>query len=134
MAYHSKAEAARMAGVSRATISRRVDSGKLSAVDGKIETSEMLRVWPNSKVDNKKYQSVHDAALVLEAEISQLKLRLEAANALLDAKDQHLDELGHSLKLLELQKALPADKTTFQIFVLCASLIACFTLAVVFSG
>ena len=134
MAYHSKAEAARMAVVSRATISRRVDSGKLSAVDGKIETSEMLRVWPNSKVDNKKYQSVHDAALVLEAEISQLKLRLEAANALLDAKDQHLDELGHSLKLLELQKAPPADKTTFQIFVLCASLIACFTLAVVFSG
>ena len=41
----SKSEAARLAGVSRQTIHRKVSQGELSATDGMIDTSELIRVF-----------------------------------------------------------------------------------------
>lgn len=45
MALVSKAKAAKLAGVSRTTIHRYINDGKLSASDGKVDTSELLRVF-----------------------------------------------------------------------------------------
>lgn len=45
MALVSKAKAARLAGCSRTTIHRYINDGKLSESDGKIDTSELLRVF-----------------------------------------------------------------------------------------
>ena len=79
MAWKNISETARMAGVSRATVHRRIKDGKLSATEGKIQISEILRVWPNAKVDSKKYQTVHDATVEMDTE-----------NRLLKAENQHL--------------------------------------------
>ena len=45
MAEVTKSEAARLAGVTRQTIHRKVKSGDLSAIRGKIDTSELIRVF-----------------------------------------------------------------------------------------
>ena len=45
MALVSKSKAAKLAGVSRTTIHRYVKNGKLSANNGEIETSELIRVF-----------------------------------------------------------------------------------------
>jgi len=45
MALVSKAKAARLAGCSRTTIHRYINEGKLSESDGKIDTSELMRVF-----------------------------------------------------------------------------------------
>lgn len=45
MALVSKAKAARLAGCSRTTIHRYINEGKLSESDGKLDTSELLRVF-----------------------------------------------------------------------------------------
>ena len=44
-----KSKAARMVGVSRQTIHRKVSSGELSATDGMIDTSELIRVFGSIK-------------------------------------------------------------------------------------
>lgn len=44
-----KSKAARMVGVSRQTIHRKVSSGELSATDGQIDTSELIRVFGSIK-------------------------------------------------------------------------------------
>jgi len=44
-----KSKAARMAGVSRQTIHRKIASGELSATDGQIDTSELIRVFGDIK-------------------------------------------------------------------------------------
>lgn len=45
MALVSKSKAARLAGVSRTTIHRYINDGKLSESDGKIDTSELIRAF-----------------------------------------------------------------------------------------
>lgn len=45
MALVSKAKASRLAGCSRTTIHRYINEGKLSESDGKIDTSELMRVF-----------------------------------------------------------------------------------------
>lgn len=45
MALVSKSKAARLAGVSRTTIHRYINEGKLSESGGKIDTSELVRVF-----------------------------------------------------------------------------------------
>ncbi len=52
MAMVSKAEAARIAGVSRTTIHRYVKQGKISAVSGDIETAELMRVFGDLSLDS----------------------------------------------------------------------------------
>ena len=45
MALVSKSEAARLAGVSRTTIHRKIKDGQLSATSGKVDTAELIRVF-----------------------------------------------------------------------------------------
>ena len=52
MALVSKTEAAKLTGKSRTTIHSYVNKGKLSATDGKIETSELIRVFGELKTES----------------------------------------------------------------------------------
>jgi excisionase family DNA binding protein len=56
MALHSIPEAAKLAGVTRQTMYKAVKDGRISATEGTeggkvIDTAELLRVYPNLKVD-----------------------------------------------------------------------------------
>jgi hypothetical protein len=132
MALHSKSEAARMAGVSRATINRRIKDGKLSASGGKIETTELLRVWPNASTDPKGSQGVQNVAVELEIENRVLKTENRGLRERLEDKDSSLEDLRQSVRLLEQQKAPPPDNSTKLIIVLSLVLVAGFSFAVIF--
>ena len=100
MAYSIR-EAAEAAGVSKSTIQRRLKEGDISRnADGKIDPSELARVYPNSvKVSRDHGQNI---AIGTErdtqntgdehTEISILKAELEAARKLAEERDR---ELGH---------------------------------------
>ena len=111
MAWKNISETARMAGVSRATVHRRIKQGKLSATEGKIQISEILRVWPNAKVDSKKYQTVHDAAVEMDTENKLLKAENQHLKAQLAEGQNSRDLLERSMLMIE-QKTAPRDYST----------------------
>lgn len=103
MALHSKTEAAKMAGVSRATIHRKVSNGLLSAQSGMIETSELLRIYPNSKLSNDGSSVTPDATLMLKHEYDLLKKDLDAKDAKIEALETLIDNKDFQIKLIGAQ-------------------------------
>jgi predicted RNase H-like nuclease (RuvC/YqgF family) len=100
MAYSIR-EAAEAAGVSKSTIQRRLKEGDISRnADGKIDPSELARVYPDSvKVSLDHGQNTVSGTLRdtqntgdEHTEISILKAELEAARKLAEERDR---ELGH---------------------------------------
>ena len=127
MALVNLSEAARLAGVSRATLYKHITTGKISKSelpDGSpaIDTSEIKRVYS---------QHVQDAVEITQTTVEaihrdneKLRAELRAAHELLTAKDEHIDTLKKALVLLEnrqviiqgTQEQTPVKRTFFQKF------------------
>lgn len=103
MKQFSLSEAAKVAGVSKSTIFRAVKTGKISAErDGseyRIDASELFRVFP---VKQPETVQRHDA----EPHVAQVgetakDVEIRMLRELLDAKDQQIETLQQSLRLIE---------------------------------
>jgi len=118
MALITISEAARLAKKNRTTIYKYINNGKLSvvaSVDGikKIDTSELIRVFPDCKIekeqqqgDNATQQQSTDEINNLRKEIQHLKELMKAQQELLVEKDKRNEDLKHALLLIE--SKLPA--------------------------
>ena len=104
----SQRRAAQAWGVSRATIQRAVSSGKLSVLpDGTIDPAEMLRAFGEAKGGPQGHYNEplgphlgREDEMAFQAEIRVLKAQIEAKEALLSAKDRHIEDLSQALRLL----------------------------------
>jgi len=108
----SQRRAAEMWGVSRRTIQRAIQSGKMSVnSEGLIDPSEMLRVFgpaagkrstgaeePPKEPLAPPY--AHTQNSDLQQEITRLRAALAAKDELLAAKDRHIEDMSLSLRLL----------------------------------
>ena len=97
----SKTEAAKLAGVTRQTIHRRVKSGDLSATGGEIDTSELLRVFgtlqrPLDITDedsgNKPWATRPDPAVEVLARVDALESQLAVTREQLSDTAKDRDE------------------------------------------
>lgn len=128
MAQVSISEAAKLAGKNRTTIYKYINSGRLSAVvsvDGvkKIDISELLRVFPDCKIDKKQQQGDNvtqqlatDEINRLQQEIQHLKALMQAQQKLLDEKTERNNDLKQALLLLESKSPEKSAKRNFWIF------------------
>jgi septal ring factor EnvC (AmiA/AmiB activator) len=73
-----KSKAARMAGVSRQTIHRKIASGELSATDGQIDTSELIRVFGDIKNPDDVSQDVSQPVSNPSQRNSNVQVQLQA--------------------------------------------------------
>lgn len=129
MSHLSQREAAQRWGVSRATLQRAIKAGDLSAVEGRIDPAEMLRVYgepksrpvgrlgeplesssePGGPEPAQVAQSVARSRLTeLEAEVQRLRDALAAKEALLAAKDENLTDLRSQVLMLTHDRPAPA--------------------------
>lgn len=98
---HTKAEAARLVGVSRATLYAHIKEGRISVTNGKIDTSELLRVYGQLKQAEKVFNDVQpDTVLdVLRGQVEflqdQLKQAQERERRLLDLVETQARALTH---------------------------------------
>lgn len=109
----SQRQAAQAWGVSRATLQRVINAGKISVLaDGRIDPSEMLRAFGEAKAKTKGGPHEppseplgpppsHPYETALQAEIKALRAALAAKDEVIAAKDRNLDDLRQALKLLE---------------------------------
>lgn len=122
----SLSRSARLAGVTRAEIQRRIRRGELTTFEGEIAVSDLLRVFPQVSLDNddalERVQRIkaaalprsHEADTVLpspEVLVSRLKGMSEALAAkvsALDAAHALLDEVAARLTQLGQETARPA--------------------------
>ena len=133
MATVSISEAARLVGVSRKTIQRHIDTGKLSAtmsqdnVSGRptplrhVETSELLRVYGKfvtSDVAPQPATSTPNVPTLSQPNDAALSQVIEAQKETIDLLKRHVDELtiekrdlrAQVVGLLEYRKPAPANK------------------------
>lgn len=116
MALVSKAEAARLAGVSRTTIYQYINDGKLSATGSRIDTAELIRVFgqisEQGSSDTTERQSGHDLTppekLGYQGKITELEGRVrelkQERDDWRDRHDQAMDMLRseqENIKLLQ---------------------------------
>lgn len=96
-------EAAKATGKSKATISKAIKSGKISASKGtngayKIDPSELHRVYPTNSLpkhqsERKETPSNTEANTCISPQIKELELKLEAAQERLADKEEQLTDL-----------------------------------------
>lgn len=108
----SQRRAAEIWGVSRRTIQRAIQSGKMSVNgEGRIDPSEMLRVFGPASGQVPTGASApqeeplapphaHTQTNDLQQEITRLRAALVAKDELLAAKDRHIEDMSLSLRLL----------------------------------
>lgn len=113
MALISISEAARLAGKNRTTLYKYINKGKLSVVASvngmkKIDISELLRVFPDCKIeerqqhgDNTTQQLTTDEINRLQQENQHLKALMKAQQDLLAEKDKRNEDLKQALLLIE---------------------------------
>jgi len=127
MALITISETARLTGKNRTTIYKYINSGKLSvvaSVDGskKIDTSEILRVFPDCKIvekqqhgDNVAQQHATQEVDTLRQEISHLKELMKAQQELLAEKDKRNEDLKQALLLIESKLPTTPEPVTPQV-------------------
>ena len=129
----SKSEAARLAGVTRQTIHRKIKSGDLSASGGQIDTSELLRVFGtlqrpldiNDKDSgNKPWTTTPDPAVEVLARVDALETQLAVTREQLadTARDRDewreiAKEATSNVKLITNQGPAPKNNDNIAIFV-----------------
>jgi len=127
MALITISETARLTGKNRTTIYKYINSGKLSVVTGvdgskKIDTSEVLRVFPDCKIvekqqrgDNVTQQHATQEVDTLRQEISHLKELMKAQQELLAEKDKRNEDLKQALLLIESKLPTTPEPVTPQV-------------------
>ena len=121
MTYLNKTEASRQAGVARSTIQAHIKAGKLSAVDGQIETSELIRVYgellPPSEPKPKRRTTPNttpttppDSRSKAKHELEMMRLKLEHSEQLLAIANQRADKAeALNERLLEHKPTAPSE-------------------------
>ena len=109
------AKAARLAGVSRATVYRLVSEGKLSAtVDGRgkkaIDPAELARLFPKSHVETNEKDQIRQTETTTrntqDGDVRVMAVELKAARELLDLTRQSLED---ARRVMEAQTRLLED-------------------------
>ena len=129
----SKTEAAKLAGVTRQTIHRKVKSGDLSAIGGEIDTSELLRVFgtlqrPLDIADqdsgNKAWATKPNPAVEVLARVDALESQLAVTREQLADTSKDRDEWREiakeatsNVKLITNQGSAPKSNDNMMIFV-----------------
>jgi len=119
----SLSAAAKAAGISRSTLHDHIKTGKISAhISGQgrraVDTSELLRVYgalqviPDSSVVQSAghFRTVPDtpAGQELSGRVAVLEAEKRGLQDLLHEKDARIEELRHTVRLLEFKPASPA--------------------------
>lgn len=100
----SQREAARIWGVSRATIQRHLATGKLSrTTDKRIDPTEMNRVFGDPVSRPGAGPMGPDEAGVSRPDVSRLEAEIAGLRALLDEKDARIADLRQTIQLIEHQ-------------------------------
>jgi hypothetical protein len=144
----SKTEAAKLAGVTRQTIHRKVKSGDLSAIGGEIDTSELLRVFgtlqrPLDIADqdsgNKAWATKPDPAVEVLARVDALESQLAVTREQLADTSKDRDEWREiakeatsNVKLITNQAAAPKNNDNIAIFIAGAFALGLLTTAIYF--
>ena len=132
MAEVTKSEAARLAGVTRQTIHRKVKSGGLSAIRGKIDTSELIRVFGSISDGTVTPKLQPDAAVqtTLQAKVDGLESQLAVTREQLADTSKDRDEwrdiakeATSNVKLITDQRSTPRNNDNMMIFIGLAFLI-----------
>jgi len=132
MAEVTKSEAARLAGVTRQTIHRKVKSGELSATGGKIDTSELIRVFGSINDGTVTPTLQPDAAVqtTLQARVDGLESQLAVTREQLADTSKDRDEwrdiakeATSNVKLITDQRSTPRNNDNMMIFIGLAFLI-----------
>jgi hypothetical protein len=132
MAEVTKSEAARLAGVTRQTIHRKVKSGDLSAIRGKIDTSELIRVFGSISDGTVTPKLQPDAAVqtTLQAKVDGLESQLAVTREQLADTSKDRDEwrdiakeATSNVKLITDQRSTPRNNDNMMIFIGLAFLI-----------
>lgn len=119
----SLSAAAKSAGISRSTLHDHIKTGKISVhISGQgrrtVDTSELLRVYGALQgiLDSSDVQSAGHFRTVPDTQIGQelsgrvtvLEAEKRGLQDLLQEKDLHIEELRHTVRLLEFKPASPA--------------------------
>lgn len=108
---HTKAEAARLAGISRATLYSHIKEGRITVAEGKIDTSELLRVYGQLKQAEKPSSDdqVNSKLDVLQKQIEFLQEQLRHAH---EREKEEREEKRQLLNIVEQQTHLLTHQTT----------------------
>jgi hypothetical protein len=143
-----KSKAARLAGVSRQTIHRKIASGELSATDGQIDTSELIRVFGRirdesdaSQPVSRPSQSNSNVQVQLQARIDTLETELAVTREQLRDTATDRDEwremaksANENVKLLTDQSGKGGDTNNNVILIAIAALIGVVLLVLGLTG
>jgi len=122
----SISEAARLAGKSRTTLHRLINTGELSVSTGErnakmVDISELVRIFPDLKlraaeqsIDQVNAQRVTGDVTGREHENERLKQEIEHLKTLLSSQQSHIDSLKQAMLLIEhkQQSEIPHQETT----------------------
>lgn len=117
MAQVNISEASRMTGVSRTTIHRKLNSGVLSISEGKIDTSDLIRVFGElvtheKSVPNKKSSTNTDTSVQVVQELSSAQKENELLKQVIqDLRQDKQDLREEKLTLLALLEHNPQRKS-----------------------
>ena len=143
-----KSKAARLAGVSRQTIHRKIASGELSATDGQIDTSELIRVFGSIRDESDAPQPVSkpsqrnsNVQVQLQARIDTLETELAVTREQLRDTATDRDEwremaksANENVKLLTDQSGKGSDTNNNVILIAIAALIGVVLLVLGLTG
>lgn len=126
MAIINLSQAAKLAGVTRQTLYKHIETGKISKSElacgsPGLDTAEIMRVY--GKHANEAVEISQSNTAALHSDNEKLRAELKAAHELLTAKDAHIDTLKKALVLLENRQVIiqgtpeqtpaPTPKRTF---------------------
>tara|TARA_R110002167_G_scaffold319783_2_gene525576 strand:+ start:471 stop:971 length:501 start_codon:yes stop_codon:yes gene_type:complete len=122
MAEVTKSEAARLAGVTRQTIHRKVKAGTLSASGGMIDTSELIRVFGSISDGELKPDAATQSTLqarvdILESQLAVTREQLSDASTDRDEWRDIAKEATSNVKLITDQRTSPSSNNNTMIFI-----------------
>jgi CDP-4-dehydro-6-deoxyglucose reductase len=120
--YLSLSRAARLVGVKRGTLQKRIQNGDILTFEGELSIEELLKAYPQTELednamiehtrflkDNAVNKILHDEPIlpsidILTTRVKQLSVKLSRSNALLDKYTKLADELKSKLDNLQPNK------------------------------
>jgi hypothetical protein len=139
----SKSEAARLVGVTRQTIHRKVKAGELSATGGEIDTSELIRVFGaisdgtqpvtgTSQPDSAVQTTLQARVDGLESQLAVTREQLADTSKDRDEWREIAKEATSNVKLITNQAAAPKNNDNIAIFIAGAFALGLLTTAIYF--
>jgi hypothetical protein len=139
----SKSEAARLVGVTRQTIHRKIKAGELSATGSEVDTSELIRVFgaisdgtqpvtPMSQPDSAVQTTLQARVDGLESQLAVTREQLADTSKDRDEWREIAKEATSNVKLITNQTAAPKNNDNIAIFIAGAFALGLLTTAIYF--